>query len=144
QALAHLGTWQWDIESDHVTWSDTLFDIYGLDKAAYTPGFSAYLSRVHADDRQRVYDILHNAIKKGKDTVFEERIVRPEGEIRHLRSCAKLVLKADGSRKMIGACLDITEAKLAELALNKLHAEIEQQLKIVAESEKKYSNLFHL
>src|SRR5690606_5516483 len=40
--------------------------------------------------------------------------------------------------------LDITEAKLAELALNKLHAEIEQQLKIVAESEKKYSNLFHL
>ncbi len=144
QALAHLGTWQWDIESDHVTWSDTLFDIYGLDKAAYTPGFSAYLSRVHADDRQRVYDILHNAIKKGKDTVFEERIVRPEGEIRHLRSWAKLVLKADGSRKMIGACLDITEAKLAELALNKLHAEIEQQLKIVAESEKKYSNLFHL
>lgn len=145
QALARFGNWQWDTETNQVTWSDVLFDIYGLDKTTFTPSFEGYLALVHADDRQRVSDIIHDALKTGADTVFEERIVRPDQEIRYLKSWGRLVFKVDGSpNKMIGACLDITETKLAELALNKAHEEIAQQLRIVAESEQKYSDLFQL
>src|SRR5690606_32243458 len=74
----------------------------------------------------------------------EERIVRPDGEVRHLRSWARLLTNSDDVPvKLIGACLDITETKQAELELKNLHAQLEMHLKEVAESEKKYSTLFH-
>src|SRR5690606_14994683 len=66
-------------------------------------------------------------------------------EVRHLRSWARLVVGDDQKPvKIIGACLDITETKQAELELKQLHAQLERQLKEVAQSEQKYSDLFHL
>lgn len=145
QELARFGTWQWDVETNHVTWSDALYDIYGLSQHVFVPSFENYLARIHADDRQRVADIIRNALETREDTVFEERIIRPDNEIRYLRSWGRIVLNPNGSpNKMIGACLDITEPKLAMLSLNELNKAMEQQLKLVEESEKKYSDLFHL
>ncbi|MFC3198808.1 PAS domain-containing protein [Parapedobacter deserti] len=145
QELAQFGTWQWDVETNHVIWSDTLYNIYGLDKKTFYPSLENYLSRIHDDDRQRVFDIIQNTLETRQDTVFEERIVRPTQEIRHIKSWGRVVLNPDGStNKIIGACLDITETKHAELSLKRLHTAMEQQLQVLEESEKKYSDLFHL
>lgn len=144
QQLARFGIWQHDMETDKVSWSDTLYDIYGVDAKHRIPTFENYLQSVHPDDRQQVMDVVHRIQDTGEDTVFEERIVRPNGEIRHLRSWVRLIGGSDAPRKMIGASLDVTDTKLAERKLNELYTQLEQYVKKIEASEKKYSDLFHL
>ncbi len=144
QALARFGNWQWDIETNTVTWSPVLYGIYGVDPSCKL-SFESYLAQVHDDDRTHVIATLQQLQQQGGDTAFDERIVRPDGTMRHLRSWAKLIVDDNNVPiKMIGACLDITEAKLAELKLKSLHEQLALQLAEVAASERKYSDLFHL
>lgn len=145
QELARFGNWQRDLETNQTTWSAIMCDIYGINPMTYRPSFEHYLALVHPDDRERVMHIVKQIHQTGNDAVFEERIVRPDGEIRHVHSWARLLTNGDNVPiKLIGACLDITETKQAELTLKNLHAELEKHLKEVEESEKKYSDLFHL
>ncbi|NNV56233.1 PAS domain S-box protein [Limnovirga soli] len=123
QKMSHMGNWQWDLTSDAVTWSEELFNIFGLDKTNFNPSFVGYLNLVHEEDKDRVKRLLQVAIEKKEQIDFEERIIRPNGEIRHLKSWGLVTLDEFGQPvKMFGACLDITENKLAEIK-NKLAEE---------------------
>ncbi len=145
QELARFGNWQLDLETNRHNWSPVLCDIYGVDSTVYAPSYDNYLALVHPDDRTRVAQLVGRIFDTQEDTVFEERIMRPDGEIRHLRSWARLVRDDDQKpAKIIGACLDVTETKQAELKLKQLHVQLEKHLKEVEQSEQKYSDLFHL
>jgi PAS domain S-box-containing protein len=112
QELAHFGNWAWDIENNVVKWSDNLFVIYGLNKRNFKATFEGYLDLLHPDDKDRVYSMIISVLKTKNDIEFEERIIRQDGTVRHLKSWAKLKLDEKGVPvKMIGACLDITESK---------------------------------
>ena len=112
QELAHFGNWAWDIKNNVVNWSDSLYTIYGLDKHSFKATFEGYLELLHPDERERVRQIIQNVLITQKDVEFEERIIRPNGELRYLRSWGKLKTDDKGvPEKMIGACLDITESK---------------------------------
>jgi PAS domain S-box-containing protein len=145
QELANFGNWRWDIQHNTVSWSDTLYAIYGINPSNFKASFEGYQELLHPDDRAMVYDHIQKVLIEKKDIVFEERIIRPNGEIRYLRSWGRLQTDEKGnSVKMIGACLDITEAKVAETKVQELHQELEDHLQVLEESEKKYSDLFHL
>jgi PAS domain S-box-containing protein len=145
QELANFGNWHWDIQHNIVSWSDTLYAIYGINPVTFKASFEGYQELLHPDDRVMVYDHIQKVLIEKKDIVFEERIIRPNGEIRYLRSWGRLQTDEKGnSVKMIGACLDITEAKIAETKVQELHQELEAHLQVLEESEKKYSDLFHL
>lgn len=110
QELAHFGNWHWDIQLDTVSWSPALYSIYGLDPKDFKATFAGYQERLHPDDRSRVYNIISNILVSKEDAEFEERIIRPDGGIRYLRSWARLKTDTKGVPvEMIGACLDITE-----------------------------------
>ncbi|MES2275221.1 MAG: PAS domain-containing protein [Bacteroidota bacterium] len=110
QELAHFGNWHWDIQQDVVSWSPALYTIYGLNLNNFKATFSGYQELLHPEDRVRIYQIIENVLKSKQDAEFEERIIRPDGEVRHLRSWAKLKSDQYGQPvKMIGACLDVTE-----------------------------------
>jgi PAS domain S-box-containing protein len=112
QELARFGTWQWDLDSNVVSWSDTLYSIYGLNKDNYKPSLEGYLSRVHPADQHRVRNGLLLAMENKSDVEFEERIVHSSGEVRYLKTWGRSKLDEVGKvTKMIGACLDITESK---------------------------------
>jgi len=112
QELAHFGNWQWDILSNAVTWSDELYHIYGLDKTVVKPTFEAYQNLLHPDDRIRVNQQISSIQKVTSDTVFEERIIRPSGEVRSLKSWGRIKTDEKGNPvKVVGASLDITESK---------------------------------
>lgn len=145
QELARFGNWQQDVRTRRHTWSSVLCDIYGIDPSVYAPSYDNYIALVHPADRPRIEKLTKRIFETGEDTVFEERIIRPDGEIRHLRSWVRLVFNGDRKpTKVIGASMDVTEAKRAELKMKQLHAQLEKQLKEVAQSEQKYSDLFHL
>ncbi|GLU52164.1 PAS domain-containing protein [Dyadobacter frigoris] len=112
QELAHFGNWQWDIVNNVVSWSDTLYDIYGLTRSGFKATFEGYQEMLHPDDKMRVYQLIQSVLQTKKDIVFEERIIRPSGEIRNLKSWGRLKTDEKGNPlKMIGACLDITESR---------------------------------
>jgi len=118
QSLAHLGTWEWSVADNTVMWSDELYRIYGLDKNKFECSFDAYIANIHPDDREKVAGIIRGALTSNKPVHFEERIIRPNGEIRHLNSWGNTVFDEDGNPvRMFGACLDITESKQKENAL---------------------------
>lgn len=146
QELARFGNWQWNLETNELKWSTVLYDIYGVDAKWFFPNTKNSLAAVHEDDRQRVFNTLQHIQQSGEGAVFEERIIRPNGEIRYLKSWARLIddKDNDATTKMIGACLDITEIKLAEMDLQNLYAQQELHLIQITDSEKKYSDLFHL
>ena len=61
QQLARIGSWEWDVGENRVTWSDELFRIYGYPPHSFEPSYEAFLSHVHADDRQSVDERNHKA-----------------------------------------------------------------------------------
>jgi PAS domain S-box-containing protein len=115
QKVAGLGCWEWDPGSGRLQWSDELYRIYGVDPGSFVPSFEAYLERVHRDDRGRVSETVAAALIDGGGFQLEERIVRPDGAVRVLRSQGEVVNNDAGQPlKMLGACFDITEQKAAE------------------------------
>jgi PAS domain S-box-containing protein len=118
QKIAGIGSWEWDPESGRLLWSEELYRIHGLARETFTPSFESYLERVHPEDRQGSGAMMARALMDGRGFTLQERIVRPGGEVRYLRSHGEVVRNERGKPiKIVGACLDITEQRHSESAL---------------------------
>lgn len=127
EGIAHYGVWEWDISQPHASWTRGLYKIYGLTPEVYTPTYEAYLQLVHPDDRQRVIDATNRVFHQHVPYSHDERIFHVSGEVRYLHTWAVPVLTPDGQLKALkGVCLDITERKLAEIALAERAQELRQ------------------
>lgn len=118
QALTHLGSWQWDVATNHIFWSDELYRIYGLKPQEREIGFEEFIGLIHPDDQARVQGIIGAAFASGEAFDFEHRIVLPDNTERILRGMGKVIMGQDGKPiRMLGTSQDITRQKAAELAL---------------------------
>src|SRR5690606_17245277 len=91
------------------------------DKTTFPATFEGYVAMLHPDDRERITGIIKDVLETHQDVLFEERIIRPDGEERVLRSWGRLILNEEGKpEKMIGACLDITKAKVTQVKLEEI------------------------
>lgn len=123
QRIAGLGSYDWDIERDVNTWSDELYHIYGAEPGSFNPSYEVFLSFIHPDDRERIKAIHREAYETGRSYQMEERIVRPDGEVRTLLSNGEVVLDASGKPvRMTGICMDVTERRRIEAA-SRAHSE---------------------
>lgn len=84
ERVAGLGHWQLDLETGQSQWSDTMYNLHGLDKSVVTPSLALTLERTHPEDRQAVTDAI-NAVKQSGARDVEHRIMLGDGEIRWLR-----------------------------------------------------------
>jgi diguanylate cyclase (GGDEF)-like protein/PAS domain S-box-containing protein len=115
QGIAHTGSWEWDVRANKVTWSDELYRIYGLVPGEFGATFEGYLERVHSDDREHVQTTIGRALADHRPFFFEERVVRPNGEVRLLESQGEVQTDPDGEVvRMIGVCHDVTARRAAE------------------------------
>jgi diguanylate cyclase (GGDEF)-like protein/PAS domain S-box-containing protein len=116
QRLAQLGSWNWDRASRTLTWSDELCRIYGLDPATHRASYEDFLARMPPADRAGMTGLFARAFETRQPFSVETRIVRPDGEIRTLFNKAEVLVDEAGVvTGLAGACLDITERKLAEV-----------------------------
>lgn len=107
----HIGVWDWDINSEIMTWSDTMYAVYGFeidDKFSNMHYFQAVL---HPDDAERVNSEIQNAIKTpGLEFESTFRIVVSDGNIKHIRAVSKSFRGDDGAaNRMAGLNWDVTK-----------------------------------
>jgi PAS domain S-box-containing protein len=141
QKVAGLGSWEWDPDSGRLLWSAELYRIHGLTPDAFQPTFESYLERVHPEDRQHSGAMMARALMDGRGFTMHQRIVRPGGEVRYLRSHAEVVRGERGRPvKILGACLDVTDQRHSETALRQaaqdLHA-LTRKLVAAEEAERR-------
>lgn len=130
QRLARMGSDFRDLRSDTAEWSDTSYEIFGVDKATFQPTTENFLKLVHPDDHATVAR-TRGEIAAGKNPEpFEYRIIRPNGELRHIYR--EVVVEFDANNKplyMIGTIRDVTEKKAQEEALRQKSQEVEERNK---------------
>ena len=122
EALTSVGSWEWDIDGDTVTWSPQLYRVYGLDPAdGVLITLPAYLARIHPDDRQMVGDIVGHALRTGEGFVVDYRAARTDGQVQWLQSRGRVIRdeRHQRSLRMVGTCQDITEQKTSEESLRR-------------------------
>jgi PAS domain S-box-containing protein len=112
QEVAHIGSWEWDITADRVTWSDELYRIYGLEPQSVGITYERYLERIHPDDREAVREAVGRALAEGTSFVFEHRTVLGDGRVRWLQGRGRVLLNDAGKPlRMVGTSQDVTERR---------------------------------
>jgi PAS domain S-box-containing protein len=133
QRIAHLSSWEWDIPSNTVVWSEELYRMAGLEPAGFEATFEAFLERVHPEDRARVHERIAQAARDGQPFEIEYRLVRPGGNIRILHGRGAVVTDRQGRCiRMVGTAQDVTEQREAEERARQL--EHEQVARAAAEA----------
>src|SRR6266404_5268825 len=123
QRLAHIGSWDWDLRTNAVTWSDELYHIFGLQPG--TISVAGEVDRfIHPDDLDLGWDTVKRAVASKEPYDYYHRILRPDGTERIARSRGSIIYDERGEAiKIFGATQDVTELKRAE---EKLKATSEQ------------------
>lgn len=130
QALTHLGSWEWDIATDVISWSDELYRIYGMRPQERAIGFEEFIELIHPDDRQRVQDVIGEAFQTGQPFEFEHRIMLPTGIERILKGMGKMVCDEQGKPlRMLGTSQDVTLAKQLDRAKDEFISLVSHQLR---------------
>ncbi len=117
QEIAHLGSWELDLLTNKLTWSDEVYRIFGLQPQGFDATYEAFLEAVHPDDRAAVDEAYSASLREGSDGYeIEHRIVkRPGGEVRIVyEKCEHVRNEAGQIIRSAGMVHDITERKQAE------------------------------
>jgi PAS domain S-box-containing protein len=113
---ARMGTWDWDVATQAVHWSENLERIHGLAPGTFDGTFASYEREIHPDDRTRVLGSLQRALEQGAPHDVEYRIVGPDGTVRWVEGKGRVESANGRPVWMTGVCMDITRRKEAELA----------------------------
>lgn len=118
QRYAQIGTWDWDIASGAVYWSDQIGPLFGYGTAVPEINYENFLKAIHPEDRARVEDAVRASVEHDARYDIEHRVVWPDGTVRWLLERGGTIRAADGRPlRMLGVVQDITERKRAETAL---------------------------
>jgi PAS domain S-box-containing protein len=130
QQVARVGSWDWHIPENTLTWSDELFRICGLVPQSQEVTFETYLAIVHPDDRKLVRDTVARAYADGAPFVIEQRIVLPDDTVRWAQSRGRVVTDDMGTPlRMVGTAQDITERKRIDALRDTILATVSHELR---------------
>jgi PAS domain S-box-containing protein len=124
-----MGAWEWDVASGSVVWSPSLERIHGLEPGTFGGTFEDFLRDVHPDDRGEVVAKIEEALRTRKEYGVVYRMLRPDGSVRWLEACGRVVVELGEARKLAGVCMDVTERRMAESQRELLVAELSHRVK---------------
>ncbi len=131
QEIARLGSWEYEIETGVLRWSEQAYRIFGVDAHASPLTYSSFLAAVHPDDRSAVDRAYRASIESGgKNYDIEHRIIRGDtGEIRYVHEKCEHIRDESGEIiRSVGMVADITERKQTESRLRKFNEELERRV----------------
>ncbi|MDP2868793.1 PAS domain-containing protein [Methyloversatilis sp.] len=118
QAIAAMGSWEFDLDSKVLTWSAQTCLLFGTAPKDFRCTFDEFLSYIVPEDRGTVAACIYEQTLAGSIVENTYRIRRPNGEIRWMYERGKVVFDGDGQpRRRLGMVMDTTERELAREAL---------------------------
>ena len=112
---ASMGTWEWDLVSNRVQWSDNLERVHGLPPGIFDGTFASYEREIHPDDHDRVIESTRRAIETGALHDIEYRIIAPDGSVRWVEGKGRVEYVEGRPVRMTGVCVNVTRRKQAEI-----------------------------
>ncbi|MDO9067446.1 MAG: histidine kinase dimerization/phospho-acceptor domain-containing protein, partial [Deltaproteobacteria bacterium] len=129
QRIAHLGSWELDLLTNKLSWSDEIYRIFEIDPAEFRASYEAFLEIVHPDDRAAVNAAFTDSVRSRHPYAIEHRLLFSDGRIKHLfEQCETYYAADDRPLRSIGTVQDITERKRAENAVHELNAGLEKRV----------------
>src|SRR6201993_5324558 len=136
QQVAHIGSFEWNIQTGVNTWTRELEAMYGLQPGTFTGTQTAFENLVHADDRAGVIKLVDAAMKSGQPTQGEWRVVWADGSVHWIAGRWQVFMNESGeAARMIGVNIDVTERKRAEEARLEVNRTLEVQAKLLQSRE---------
>jgi PAS domain S-box-containing protein len=146
QSVAHVGYWDWDLETGEIIWSDETYRIFGFKPQERPMDIETVKGLVHPDDREALYSTVDEEVAVGVHPVHQHRIVRPSGEVRTVQSITSKLWKTtdvgpeDGisreHNRLFGTVQDITELKQAEEASHSLSRDLQESKDWLEEAQR--------
>ncbi|MEE4362350.1 MAG: PAS domain S-box protein [Desulfotignum sp.] len=131
EAMAHVGSWEWEAEDDKVTWSEELFRIFGLEPMAEAPPFKDHQAFYVPEDRVRLVEAVEECMRNSVPYDLEVSFKRTDGQLRHCIVRGIPELNADGTvNRLYGSLQDITDRKRMEEALR----ESEERIRTIGDN----------
>ncbi len=115
QRIGLVGSWELDLASGNLEWSDTVYEIFELDRERFTATYETFLGVIHPNDRERVNETYTRAVRNRTAYDIVHRLLMPDGRIKHVRErCETHYDDAGVPIRSIGTVQDISDLKRAE------------------------------
>jgi PAS domain S-box-containing protein len=115
QALGKLGSWTWEAATNEITWTEGLYRVFGFEDDSQPRTAEDYGPRVHPDDRDAMSTSLQGIMETDSPIHYSHRVVRPNGEIRHVHGVARRETDSQAKvARVFGMIQDITTQHLTE------------------------------
>jgi PAS domain S-box-containing protein len=130
QKIASVGSWEWDLAKNEMTWSEELYHLFGMAPRQSAQQQTAFLEQVHPEDRHNVKDAMAHALADGRRFQLEHRLLVASGEERIVEQQAVVELDEAGRvRYMMGTVHDITERKKLDRLKNEFISTVSHELR---------------
>jgi PAS domain S-box-containing protein len=146
QRVAHVGHWDWNLETGEILWSDETYRIFGFKPQERPMDIEMVSALVHPDDREALYSTVDKEVAAGVHPVHQHRIVRPSGEVRTVQSTTSKLWNTSSSepenetsrtpKRLFGTVQDITELKRAEEASHALARDLQESKNWLEEAQR--------
>jgi PAS domain S-box-containing protein len=121
QRAANIGSWEWDIASNELSWSETIEPMFGFASGQFAGTYDAFFECVHPEDVEYVRQAIQDTLDEKKGYSVEHRIIWPDQQVRWLLETGDVVCDQDGTViRMVGIVQDITDRKQAEIERDQL------------------------
>jgi PAS domain S-box-containing protein len=126
QRAAHVGSWDWNIGTGALHWSEQIEPLFGFGQGEFAGTYEAFLACVHPEDRQYVIDSVQACVDEGQEYAIEHRIVWPDGTVHWVAETGDVIRDEGGQAlRMLGIVQDICERKQGEETRSRLAAIVE-------------------
>jgi signal transduction histidine kinase len=129
QEIAKVGSWETEISSGKLYWSDELYSIFGIDRSC-APDYDEFLRRVHPADRPMVNEARRAVFAGTSGFDVKHRLVMDDGTLKYLHAIGRLAWDARGTPQALSASVrDITAQQEAENALRDANTHLEHRVR---------------
>jgi PAS domain S-box-containing protein len=138
QQVAHIGSWERDLRTNQVTWSDELYRLFGLQADEIDLSYPQFLKLLVPQDVDRTRALVDEAIRDRRPFSFDYQITRADGSVRVLHDRGGVILSEEGEPiRLVGTCQDVTELRQAEQALQEYSTRLQNLSRRLLEVQEK-------
>lgn len=132
EAIGKFSTWQWDLDTQKIDYSDNQYRLLGERPDAFIPKKETFLDFVHPDDKEAIAASMEDILNKKQLPFIYYKVLRADRELRYFKSTGKLLTDQQGGNILLGINFDITDEHLLNIELQERNDELEKSNKELA------------